>query len=186
MPLFELASALSPELKAAHQLADRLSETTGIKNLAETADTAEALAKIIVGVSDDPLDGEAYTLPELEVRHFFAHVYAEREDGFVAGQSPEAVGVPRQGGAFRVYLCRQVRESEDKTDAYNFFWDRVSSVGADVVTASEELAALTNRNRFKQVNRRLGPDFGPRRAQGDRGDYLEALLIFIWGDVQTD
>lgn len=186
MPLFELNSALSCELKVAYQLADRLSESTAVKNLAETSVTAEALAKIAVGIAADPLGGDVYELGELENQHFFGQVYAEAEEGHVAGLGPEAMGTPREGGIFCVYLRRQVRESEDRRDAYNFFWDRVSAIGTQVVQAAENLAALTNRNRFTQVGRAIGPEFGERRAEGDQGLYLYALLKFSWGDIETE
>jgi hypothetical protein len=186
MPLFELASALSGELPAAYQLADRLSETTAVKNLAETTVTAEALAKITVGIANDPLDPEGYFLGELESQHFFAQVYAEDEEGHIASLGPEAVGNPREGGIFCVYLRRQVRESEDKSDAYNFFWDRVSAIGKQLIPAAEALTALTNRNRFKTVGRPIGPQFGKKRAEGLQGVYLFALLKFTWGDVEQE
>jgi hypothetical protein len=186
MPLFDINTALSGELKAAYQLADRLSELTAVKNLAETLVTAEALDKITVGIAADPFEGDAYTLQELENRHFFAQVYAEPEEGHVAGLAPEAVGNPREGGVFCVYLRRQVRDSEDRTDAYNFFWDRVSAIGTQLIQAAEALAELTNRNRFKQVGRAIGPEFGRRRSEADQGDYLEALLKVTWGDVANE
>jgi len=186
MPLFDITTALSGELKAAYQLADRLSEATAVKNLAETAVTAEALAKITVGIAADPFDGDAYSLGQLENQHFFGLVYAETEEGHLAGLSPEAVGNPREGGVFRVYLRRQVRESEDRADAYKFFWDRVSAIGTQLIPAAEALAALTNRNRFQQVNRMIGPEFGSRRSEADQGCYLYALLTFTWGDIETE
>ncbi len=186
MPLFELNSALSGELKAAYQLADRLSETTAVKNLAETTVTAEALEKITVGIAADPFDGEAYSLGELENEHFFVQVYSETEEGHLAGLSPEAVGNPREGGVFCVYLRRQVRESEDRTDAYNFFWDRVSAIGIQLIPAAEAVATLANRNRFKTVGRPIGPEFGKRRGEGSQGVYLYAQLKVTWGDVETE
>jgi hypothetical protein len=186
MPLFDINSALSGELVAAYQLADRLSETTAIKNLAETAVTAEALAKITVGIAADPFEGDVYTLAELENQHFFAQVYSETEEGHAAGLGPEAVGNPREGGVFCVYLRRQVRQNEDRTDAYNFFWDRVSAIGTQLIPAAEALGTLSNRNRFKQVGRTIGPEFGSRRAEGDQGVYLEAMLKITWGDVENE
>lgn len=186
MPLFELSSTSSGELIAAYQLADRLSEITVFKNLAETTVTAEALAKITVGIAADPLGGDEYSLGELEEQHFFAQVYAEPEEGHIAGLAPEAVGTPREGGVFRVYLRRQVRESEDRTDAYLFFWDRVSKIGTQLIAAAEALDALTNRNRFKQVGRVIGPEFGQRRSEANQGPYLFALLTVTWGDVENE
>src|SRR5687768_6491261 len=166
MPLFELASALSGELTAAYQLADRLSETTAVQNLAEAASAETALEKITVGIAADPFSGDEFDVQELETRHFFAQIYAVPEEGHLAGLGPEAMGNPREGGVFRVYLRRQVRESEDRADAYNFFWDRVSAIGTQLLPVAEGLTALTNRNRFKQVNRMIGPEFGERRKEG--------------------
>lgn len=186
MPLFDLNSALSGELKAAYQLADRLSETTAVQNLAEESGAAGALTKITVGIADDPFNGDVYSLGELENQHFFAQVYAEPEEGHVAGLAPEAVGNPREGGEFLVYLRRQVRESEDRTDAYNFFWDRVSAIGTQLIVLADALATLTNRNRFKQVGRMIGPEFGTRRGEGDQGCYLYAQLKVSWGDIETE
>lgn len=186
MPLFELSTNSSGELQAAYQLADRLSELTSVKNLAETSVTAEALEAITVGIAADPLGGDEYGLGELEERHFFAQVYAEPEEGYVSGLAPEAVGTPREGGVFRVYLRRQVRESEDRTDACNFFWDRVSAIGVQLIAAAEALAANTSRNRFKQVARQMGPEFGDRKGDGDTGVYLWALLKVTWGDIETE
>lgn len=186
MPLFDINSALSCELPAAYQLTDRLSETQAVQDLAEAADAAEALLKITVGIAADPLDGDVYLLGELENQHFFAQVYAETDEGFLAGLGPETFGTPREGGMFRVYLRRNVREAEDRTDAYNFFWDRVSAIGVQLLAAAETLDALTNRNRFEQVTRMIGPEFGERRGEGDQGVYLYALLKVTWGNVEIE
>jgi len=187
MPLlFELASALSGELVAAHQLADRLSETEAVRNLAEADTAAEAMESITVGIAADPMAGDEFDLAELEERHFFCQVYADPEEGHIAGLGPEAMGNPKEGGVFRVYFRRQVRESEDRADAYNFFWDRVSAIGTQLLPAAESLAADTNRNRFKQVTRMIGPEFGTRRREGSQGVFLFALLTFAWGDIEQE
>ena len=186
MPLFELASAQSGELVAAYQLADRLSETDALHDLAEVTSDADALAKIAVGIADDPLDGDEYSLTELDEQHFYAQVYAEPEEGHVAELGPEVLATPREGGVFCVYLRRRVRGAEDRRDAYNFFWDRVSAIGKQLIPTAEELGTLTNRNRFRQVARVIGPEFGSRRAEGDQGDFLFALLKFTWGDVDRE
>lgn len=186
MPLFDISTALSCELVAANQLAARLSEADGVQNLAETTSAATALESITIGIAGDPFDSAEFTLDELENRHFFVHIYAEPDEGFASGLGPEAMGVPKEGGAFRVYLRRQVRESEDRTDAYNFFWDRISSVPAAVLESAEELAADADKNRFAQVTRPLGPEFGTRRTEGDQGDYLFAEFVFTWGDVERE
>lgn len=186
MPLFDINTALSPEVKAAHQLAERLSELTAIQNLAETTNAADALAKIVVGIDTDPFDGDVYTLEELEHRHFIAHVYSEREAGHAAVLGPETMGNPHEGATYFVYLCRQIRESEDAIDAYNFFWDRISAIGIQLIPAAEALQAGTYSNRFTRVLRTAGPIQGQRKAEGMRGRFLEAQLRISWGDVEEE
>lgn len=186
MPLFELASALSCEVVAAHQLADRLSETTGIQQLAEATDSTEALESVTVGISEDPFSEEGYERDELENRHFVARVFAEVEGSHLTGQAPEAMGNPREGGVFLVYLRRQVRESEERSDAYKFFWDRVSSIGPAVILASEQDLENPQNYRFTLADRQIGPAFGERREVGEQGYYLVAELAFTWGDVERE
>jgi hypothetical protein len=186
MPLFELSSALSCELGAANQLATRLSNLECIQDLAEATTAAEALAKITAGIADDPLDSDEHTLGELENQHFFAQIYADPEEGHVAGLSPAAMDTPKEGGLFRVYLRRQVRGSEERSDAYNFFWDRVSAIGAGLILAAETTLTSPRNYRFKQVGRAIGPEFGRRRSEGDRGAFLFALLTVTWGDIEAE
>jgi hypothetical protein len=186
MPLFEIETALSCELPAAYQLADRLSDTEAIQHLAETVEADEAYEHIIVGIAQDPFDGETYSIEELENRHFVAHIYAEKENGHVSGLSPAAMDTPRQGGVFKLYLCRQVRESEDPIDVYNFFWDRISAIGPAVMLAAEQDLSYPHNYRFQQVNRALGPEQTARRTEGATGKRLEALLTFAWGDVEAE
>lgn len=184
MPLFDLNSALSCELPAAYELATRLSQAEAVQDLAETDVEATALTFIKVGISDDPFDGDQFTRQQLDVRHLLINVYAEPENGMLAQRSPAAVDDPLQGGALRVAIKRQIRESEDREDAYNFFWDRVSAIGPAVILSSETSA--TGGHRFKQCTRVYGPEFGARRASGDQGEYLEALLVIPWGDVEQE
>jgi hypothetical protein len=184
--LFVESEALSCEVPAAIQLAARLSETPAIQQLTETDNAADAHDKIVVGIDQDPFDGEVYSPDDLAARHFIAHVYAEPEDGHAVVISPEAMGVPREGGVLRAYLCRQIRDSEDPQDAYTFFWDRVSSIGAQVIEASE-INLLTPRNfRFVQADRPIGPTQTMRKAEAGQGKQLEAILRFSWGDFGTE
>ncbi len=186
MALFELASAQSGELVAANQLADRLSESVAFQQLAEKANSITARAKITVGIAADPLLEDELTPTELANQHVFAQVYSDYEDAYAAGLDSATQGNPREGGLFRVYLRRQVREAESRADAYLFFWDRVAAIPRQVVAAAEALNSLTNRNRFRQAQRLLGPEFGTRGGEGAQGLYLHALLKFTWGDVTIE
>jgi hypothetical protein len=113
-------------------------------------------------------------------------VYAEPDEGYAAGLSPAAMDTPREGGVFRVYFRRQVRESENAIDAYNFFWDRLSAIGPAVLLAAEQTLTSPRNYRFKQASRPVGPQYGARRTQGEQGEYLEAMLRFTWGDVEAE
>lgn len=183
-PLFNLAGALSCELQAAYQLRDILSELEAIQNLAETHSIADTLDKITVGIAADPMDGEAFDKWELDQRHFIARVYAEVESSHLAGLGQETVGNPREGGVFLLYLRRQVRDTEERSDVYSFFWDRVSAIGPALILASETDLVSDNNYRFADVERIVGPAFGERRTEGEQGAHLLALLSVTWGDIE--
>jgi hypothetical protein len=186
VPLFDLVTAMSHELVVAHQLGDRLSETLAVQSLSETANATDALRLITVGIAEDPENKDYYTLEELQYRHFFVQVYPEPIDGHVSGLGPEAMGNPREGGLLRAHFVRQIRDTEDKTDAFNFFWDRISAIGKQLIPAAEALSEDVNKNRFQQVGRPWGPVFGARRTEGDQGAHLRAMLRFSWGDIEVE
>jgi hypothetical protein len=96
------------------------------------------------------------------------------------------MGNPREGGVFLVYLRRQVREEEERSDAYKFFWDRISAIGPAVVLASEQSLIEPRNFRFTLADRQVGPAFGERRTEGAQGVFLIAQLAFTWGDVERE
>jgi hypothetical protein len=186
MPLFTEETAKSNELPAAIQLADRLADNPAVQDLAEKTTATETLTHIVVGIARDPFDGDTYTLAELESRHFVAHIYAEATEGYVAGLGREAMGNPREGGQLRVYLCRQIRESEDILDAYNFFWDRISAIATPLIISAEQELNEPRNYRFKLLERILGPMQTELRSEGAQGKRLEAMLRVNWGDIETE
>ena len=182
--LFDIDSAYSPESAALFKLSERLSECPQFIELAEAADTAEALTKAIVGPIGDPLESENFTIEQLENEFFFCRIAPQTEQGHTATDGETVTECPLEGGQIEVYLRRQVREIEANTntrrqDVYLYFLDRVAAITHQV----KEKANLNGCPRLGDVSRELGPAFCDFASEVGQGLYIWATLNVEWGDL---
>lgn len=186
MPLFSVATARGKEAPALHYLAALLSGLATFQELSEQTSEADALALIAIGSDADPIDGEQFTIEELENKHFFCSVFPSDEEAHVTQRGPSLTECPLEGGQISIYLRRAARAAElaadnGRNDVYLFFLDCISALEHELQEAS--VAATTTTINITGTRRLQGPFYANLAEVAGQGEYLWALLEIDWGDL---
>lgn len=184
MALFDLQSAMSREVPAAHDLATALASTAAWQALCEApGDANAAMLKIGIGPEDDPFDGTRFTRDELRTLFVRATIGPDDETPYVSvDQGSEAI-CPLEAISLLIYVRRFVREEElaapdGLRNTFAWFWDCVSALHLQL----HYVAGVLGAPRLVSIERREGPKFGPVQDRTEQGDYLWATLAVKIGD----
>lgn len=186
MSLFDPNAPSSEEAAALVTTRTLVSQSASFRELVEAADATAALARIFLGPSPPPFDGESYSVEEQQALFGFALLHPQIEEDSLLVSRSRAVGcVPEQEGLFRLHVRRLVRAAEyadddGRADAWLFFADRTAAMCAEMVTAAE--LALN----CQQIKRRRGPVYNPEADFSSQGIYVWADFLVSWGGSERN
>lgn len=182
MPVYDNSNPLGPAGPALWATATLLSGLTNFQLLAEAADAAAALARIAIGIQQEPDNHDQFSLPELKNEFFQANLHPA-----VPSQSIILPGTgapsPMIGGAFRCFLRRHVRASEVsdftlRNGLYLWFHDAVTAVEYDLLAAAEAATCP----RLRGIQPEVDGAFNEFTEESAQGEYLWASFFVLWGD----
>lgn len=182
MGLFDEDDVQSEEMDALLRAQTILSTCSALQTLLETpGDASSAKSLIVIGSQQPPLDGEAYTVGELEGRIAWCQLIPRiSQQSFMASWNDGVGSATVVEGFFFLHIRRQVRESEYMTaagrnDPWKYFLDQTSSMCVQYVEAADY--NLLSR----QAQRISGPDYNTYEASPAQGRFLFADFLIPWG-----
>ena len=181
MPLFDPNSPSSEEPAALYRCRSLLSNCAAAIELLEAANPTAALALIVPGPADQPSNGQAFTVNELEDRISYLQLFPNPDDGSLVVSRSRAVGcVSEKEGIFRLHARRMAREAEynadnGRWDLYFYFLDLTSRICEELVEAADLNLAVS------AVHRVAGPLFNHRDDWPTQGTFLFADFLIHWG-----
>ncbi len=180
----------SEEISNAFTTVDILAACTSLQTLLESANSSEAKSLIVIGTTEPPLNGEAFTVGELENRIAWCQLYPKLDEAsYLVSRNVGGVS-PKKEGYFRLHIRRQVRRSEyeaidGRNDVWRYFWWKTSLLAEQFVKATDEVtqnAGLVE----KQMRRDGGPAFNLEHQANwpDDGYFLFANFLIPWGGIE--
>ncbi len=185
MGLFSANDEQSEEMAALLQAQAILSNCEALQTLLEAEDASTSAALIVVGSSEPPLDGEAYTVGELEDRLAWCQLFPKLdEDSFLCTWSKAVAATPEKEGYFRLHVRRQIRGleydgPESRNDVWKYFLNQTSLMCEQFIE-SADLNLLT-----KQIKRVQGPVFNRKEDHPTQGIFIFADFLIPWGGSES-
>lgn len=180
MPLFDPTAPLSEEPAALYRCRELVSQCSATIALFEVANAAAAKLLIFPGPAAPPLDGQAFTVSELQNQLAWGQLYPHEEESLLVSRSLAVGAVSEKAGLFRLHLRRQVREAEynatdGRWDTYMYFLDRTTRIAEQLVEAADLNLAVS------QVKRLHGPLFNHQDDWPTQGIVLWVDFLVAWG-----
>jgi hypothetical protein len=169
------------EIAALFRTREILGATASLQTLLEATDATQAESLIVVGPCDPPLNGEAYTIDELENRIAWAQIFPRLDaDSLLVTWSKAVGGTPEKEGFFRLHVRRQVRQAEyndlrGRADVWLQFLYLTSWM------CEEYIEAADLNLRTQQIKRLQGPWFNRFEDRTTQGIYVYADFLIPWG-----
>ncbi len=175
-------SPTSCTFEAATAIAAALPECASFRELCEVATAEEAGASIKIGFDEvRPLDGEAFTVEELQAQRFCATVQLPIDGSGLIVQKGRQRGEYKATGLLFVLVRRLIRESESPLDAYLFFADRMARV------AECELVEVVNQTGvpwIASIGFGDGPVQNDNKSRAAQGEFHWCYLRINWGQAE--
>jgi len=181
MPLFDPLEPRSEEPAALYRCRELVAATEAAQELLEVESNEDAEALIFPGPPEPPLDGESYTIAELEGKIAWGHIRpATEQDSLLVSRSLAVGAISEKEGYFCLHFHRQIREVEynaanGRWDCYLYFMDVTGAICEQLVEAADLNLAVS------QVKRLRGPFFNPQTDWPAQGKFLWADFIIAWG-----
>ncbi len=178
---FDFNSAKSCEVPTAKALADELAKLPNFQEFTETTSTADAQKQILLGIASDAWDDRQFGLDQLENEMMYAQILAPEDDSHQVFDGDTTTN-SFEGGDLMIRFRRQVREGEDVSQEFLFFWDIVSAIGKDLHKATRNLSSQV---RSVNINRTITPSRSLVDEESAQGEYLIAAYSVQWGDGEA-
>lgn len=185
MALFNANDVQSEEMAALIKAREILSTSEALQTLLEAEDAPTAKSLIVVGSSEPPRNGEAYTVGELEDRLAWCQLFPKLdEDSFLCTWSKAVAATPEKEGFFRLHIRRQIRgmeydQPESRNDCWCYFLDQTSAMCEQYIIAAD-MNLLTH-----QIKRVQGPLFNRKEDHPTQGIFIYADFLIPWGGSEN-